>query len=206
MSTTYYMIDFDSGNVLYKCKVKSIAEGHIKTNELELAVTLITSADDLVLEFSVKELTRIYKTLTNDNGYKNLNEEELAERVFNTIQAKEYKIKTLLKTIKEPNEDLGHLSKDAKKAPAKKAKAKAKPATKKAPAKKKVNKLEGVTLELGETKPPKGRHTKIANFIEDNLDEATYEELEEYLISDGTKDPAPHIRWAVTKDIIRVKE
>lgn len=65
--------------------------------------------------------------------------------------------------------------------------------------------LKGKIIRPGTEIPPRGRHTKIVAFVNDNMGEATFEELEEFLEGDkGT--PASHISWAVNRNFLEVVE
>ena len=205
-----FLIDYDTRSV--QCVSDNIneLEQYVTDNSLGLAVAIISEEDDLLMEMSVKEITELYHN-NSEQARKFTNEEEAAEFCWSCLQSnldgftKYTKAlgKRLLKEADKRSKDKG----DTTVAPAKKAPAKptSAPAKSKQPgetgAKRKAS-YAGKTFAVGETPPMKGRHTRLVAFVEDNLGEATAEELEEFLVNDGTT-PSAHINYAIKNDFIR---
>jgi hypothetical protein len=208
-----FLIDYDTRSV--QCVSDNIneLEQYVTDNSLGLAVAIISEEDDLLMEMSVKEITELYHN-NSEQSRKFDNEEEAAKFCWSCLQSnldgftKYTKAlgKRLLKEADKRSKDKGDTTvAPAKKAPAKKAPAKKAPAKSKQPgetgAKRKAS-YAGKTFAVGETSPMKGRHTRLVAFVEDNLGEATAEELEEFLVNDGTA-PSAHINYAIKNDFIR---
>jgi hypothetical protein len=208
-----FLIDYDTRSV--QCVSDNIneLEQYVTDNSLGLAVAIISEEDDLLMEMSVKEITELYHN-NSEQARKFTNEEEAAKFCWSCLQSnldgftKYTKAlgKRLLKEADKRSKDKGDTTvAPAKKAPAKKAPAKKAPAKSKQPgetgAKRKAS-YAGKTFAVGETSPMKGRHTRLVAFVEDNLGEATAEELEEFLVNDGTA-PSAHINYAIKNDFIR---
>ena len=205
-----FLIDYDTRSV--QCVSDNIneLEQYVTDNSLGLAVAIISEEDDLLMEMSVKEITELYHN-NSEQARKFTNEEEAAKFCWSCLQSnldgftKYTKAlgKRLLKEADKRSKDKG----DTTVAPAKKAPAKptSAPAKSKQPgetgAKRKAS-YAGKTFAVGETPPMKGRHTRLVAFVEDNLGEATAEELEEFLVNDGTT-PSAHINYAIKNDFIR---
>jgi len=204
-----FLIDYDTRSV--QCVSDNIneLEQYVTDNSLGLAVAIISEEDDLLMEMSVKEITELYHN-NSEQARKFTNEEEAAKFCWSCLQSnldgftKYTKAlgKRLLKEADKRSKDKG----DTTVAPAKKAPAKptSAPAKSKQPgetgAKRKAS-YAGKTFAVGETPPMKGRHTRLVAFVEDNLGEATAEELEEFLVNDGTT-PTAHINYAIKNGFI----
>jgi len=204
-----FLIDYDTRSV--QCVSDNIneLEQYVTDNSLGLAVAIISEEDDLLMEMSVKEITELYHN-NSEQARKFTNEEEAAKFCWSCLQSnldgftKYTKAlgKRLLKEADKRSKDKG----DTTVAPAKKAPAKptSAPAKSKQPgetgAKRKAS-YAGKTFAVGETPPMKGRHTRLLAFVEDNLGEATAEELEEFLVNDGTT-PTAHINYAIKNGFI----
>ena len=204
-----FLIDYDTRSV--QCVSDNIneLEQYVTDNSLGLAVAIISEEDDLLMEMSVKEITELYHN-NSEQSRKFDNEEEAAKFCWSCLQSnldgftKYTKAlgKRLLKEADKRSKDKG----DTTVAPAKKAPAKptSAPAKSKQPGKtgaKRKASYAGKTFAVGETSPMKGRHTRLVAFVEDNLGEATAEELEEFLVNDGTA-PSAHINYAIKNDFI----
>jgi len=204
-----FLIDHDTRSVQCVSDNISELEQYVTDNSLGLAVAIISEEDDLLMEMSVKEITELYHN-NSEQARKFTNEEEAAGFCWSCLQSnldgftKYTKAlgKRLLKEADKRSKDKG----DTTVAPAKKAPAKptSAPAKSKQPggtgAKRKAS-YAGKTFAVGETPPMKGRHTRLVAFVEENLGEATAEELEEFLVNDGTT-PNPHINYAIKKGFI----
>jgi hypothetical protein len=204
-----FLIDYDTRSV--QCVSDNIneLEQYVTDNSLDLAVAIISEEDDLLIKMSVKEITELYHN-NSEQARKFTNEEEAAKFCWSCLQSnlggftKYTKAlgKRLLKEADKRSKDKG----DTTVAPAKKdpVKPTSAPAKSKQPgetgAKRKAS-YAGKTFAVGETPPMKGRHTRLVAFVEENLGEATAEELEEFLVNDGTT-PNPHINYAIKNGFI----
>lgn len=81
-----YLIDYDTRQVECKSEDSEPLEKYIKDNSLELAVTLISEEDDLIMEMSLKEMSDVFNNLS-ERPRKFESEEEAAELVFSMLEA-----------------------------------------------------------------------------------------------------------------------
>jgi len=204
-----FLIDYDTLSVECKSEDADVLQQYISDNDLGLALAIVSEEDDMLMEMSLKEISGLYHKLS-DRPRKFELEEEPVKATFALLEDthEEYPVftpalgKRLLKEADKRSKDKG----DTTVAPAKKAPAKptSAPAKSKQPgetgAKRKAS-YAGKTFAVGETPPMKGRHTRLVAFVEENLGEATAEELEEFLVNDGTT-PNPHINYAIKKGFI----
>ena len=204
-----FLIDYDTRSV--QCVSDNIneLEQYVTDNSLGLAVAIISEEDDLLMEMSVKEITELYHN-NSEQARKFTNEEEAAKFCWSCLQSnldgftKYTKAlgKRLLKEADKRSKDKGDTTvAPAKKAPAKPTSAPAKSKQAGKTTTKRKTSYAGKTFAVGETPPMKGRHTRLVAFVEDNLGEATAEELEEFLVNDGTT-PTAHINYAIKKGFI----
>jgi len=210
-----FLIDYDTRSV--QCVSDNIneLEQYVTDNGLEMAVAIISGEDDFLMEMSVKEITELYHN-NSEQSRKFDNEEEAAEFCWSCLQSKLDDFPKYTKSLgKRLLKEADKRSKDksdttvapAKKAPAKKAPAKptsapAKPKQPGGTGTKRKASYTGKTFAVGETAPMKGRHTRLVAFIEDNLGEASAEELDLFL--EGEKGgPTPHINYAIKKGFIK---
>lgn len=79
----YYLIDFDERYVKYKSENRTDLERYVEENGLSMAMTIISSEDELCLEFSLDELTELSKSFKRNRTY--TNEEEAAKDCWNLM-------------------------------------------------------------------------------------------------------------------------
>ena len=205
-----FLIDYDTLSVQCVSDNISELEQYVTDNSLDLAVTIISEEDDLLMEMSVKEITELYHN-NSEQARKFTNEEEAAEFCWSCLQSKLDDFPKYTKSLgKRLLKEADKRSKDksdttvapAKKAPAKATSAPAKPKQPGGTGTKRKASYTGKTFAVGETAPMKGRHTRLVAFIEDNLGEASAEELDLFL--EGEKGgPTPHINYAIKKGFIK---
>jgi hypothetical protein len=204
-----FLIDYDTRSVQCVSDNISELEQYVTDNSLGLAVAIISEEDDLLMEMSVKEITELYHN-NSEQARKFTSEEEAVKFCWSCLQSnlddfpKYTKSlgKRLLKEADKRSKDRGDRTvAPAKKAPAKATSAPAKPKQPGGTGTKRKPSYTGKTFAVGETAPMKGRHTRLVAFIEDNLGEATAEELEEFLVNDGTV-PTAHINYAIKNGFI----
>ncbi len=84
-----YSIDFDSRSVESKSEDGELLAGYILDNKLELAVALVSSEEELLLQFSLNELQDLYNNLASkydERAREFENEDEAAEFVWSTLE------------------------------------------------------------------------------------------------------------------------
>lgn len=84
-----YSIDFDSRSVEAKSEDGELLASYIIDNKLDLAVALVSSEEELVLQFSLKELQDLYNNLADDHGERArefFTEDEAAEFVWLALE------------------------------------------------------------------------------------------------------------------------
>jgi len=204
-----FLIDYDTRSVQCISDNISELEQYVTDNSLGLAVAIISEEDDLLMEMSVKEITELYHN-NSEQARKFTNEEEAAKFCWSCLQSnldnftKYTKAlgKRLLKEADKRSKDKGDtMVAPAKKAPVKSTSAPAKSKQQGETEPKRKTSYAGKTFAVGETPPMKGRHARLVAFVEDNLGEATAEELEEFLVNDGTT-PTAHINYAIKNGFI----
>ena len=84
----YFCIDYDTRQVESKSDSKTELEKYISENDLEMAVALVDSADELCLQFSIDEMRDVYGFL-NENPPNFKSEEEASESVWETLEEHE---------------------------------------------------------------------------------------------------------------------
>ncbi len=203
-----YLIDYDTLQVECKSADRDALEKYIKDNGLELAVTVIAEEDDFLMEMSFEEVAGLFNNISSRER-KFENDEEAAEVTYALLQGKANEFQDFTPALGKKLLKAGDKrSKDAPSKAGQTAKPTGKPAVKsssgaeKKPVKRKRKKsYTGSTFTVGMEEPMKGRHTRMVNFIEENMGEATGEELESFLESEGTA-PAEHISFAIRKGYI----
>lgn len=205
-----YLIDYDTRKVECKSADREVLEKYVRDNDLEMAVAIISDEDDFLMEMSMDEMGELFNNLS-DRERKFETEEEAAELCWSLLQSHSDDFPNYTKPVGKKLLKAGEKrSKDTKREPEGKAKPAAKPASKSvssgdskpAPVKRKRKKSYiGSTFTVGLEEPMKGRHTRMVNFIDENMGEATGEELESFLEAEGTT-PAEHISFAIRKGYI----
>lgn len=202
-----FLIDYDTRLVECKSADREELEKYIADNDLQMATTIISEEDDFLMEMSLEEVSDLFHNYSS-RPRKFENEEEAAEVTFALLQSRADDFpkytkqlgKKLLKAGEKRSTDKGTTKPTAStKAPAKKPSGSDSGEAK--PKRKRKKSYIGSTFTVGLEEPMKGRHTRIVSFIEDNMGEATGEELEAFLEAEGTS-PAEHISFAIRKGYI----
>lgn len=60
----HYIIDYDTRSVLAKSEDDELLAQYIINNQLAMAVSLVSNAEDLALSFSMREMCELYENLT----------------------------------------------------------------------------------------------------------------------------------------------
>ena len=197
-----FLIDYDTLSVECKSEDADVLQQYISDNDLGLALAIVSEEDDMLMEMSLKEISGLYHKLS-DRPRKFELEEEAVKATFALLEDtdEEYPVftpalgKALLKAAAKRSKDKG----DTTLAPAKKDPVKPKQAGKTTT--KRKTSYAGKDFTVGTKEPTRGRHSRLVAFIEDNLGEASAEELELFL--EGEKGgPTPHINYAIKKGFI----
>ena len=202
----FYLIDFDSRSAVSMATERPVLETYINNNDLSMAVVIVASEDELVMELSLVEMQALYDGIS-DHKRVFPDEDEAAAITWSTLESVTSTIpkftpalgKRLIKAaggeakfelVTEPLQS----NLTGRKA--------TKPRAAKVPCK---SKFEGAVFVTGSVEPLKGRHTQMVNLVEDNMGEATYAELCE-LLSTHKGRPDEHIGFAVRKGFLCVEE
>ena len=197
-----FLIDYDTLSVECKSEDADVLQQYISDNDLGLALAIVSEEDDMLMEMSLKEISGLYHKLS-DRPRKFELEEEAVKATFALLEDtdEEYPVftpalgKALLKAAAKRSKDKG----DTTLAPAKKDPVKPKQAGKTTT--KRKTSYAGKDFTVGTEEPTRGRHSRLVAFIEDNLGEASAEELDLFL--EGEKGgPSPHINYAIKKGFI----
>lgn len=205
-----YLIDYDTRKVECKSEDREALEKYISSNGLEMAVAIISEEDDFLMEMSLEEMAELANNISNTK-HTFENENKAAEFCWRTLETYSVGFKTyspalgnkLKKAGDKRSKDTERKTEDVvKPAPKPASKSASSDDTKAAPVKRKRKKSYiGSTFTAGLEEPMKGRHARIVAFIEDNMGEATGQELEAFLEGEGTI-PAEHISFAIRKGYI----
>lgn len=200
----YYAIDHDTRKVVCKHDMSTEMEEYLSANGLDLAVTLIGDEDELCLMFTLEEIEGVLAT-HNQKSREWEDEEEAARFLWSFMEGNTHipafskrSAKKLLGTSAQTD-----TPEPTEKQPKPKA---AKPAS--APRTSKgvrAKDLIGMTFCAGSNVPRKGTSFEIfANFLEDNLDEATFDELVQAFIENYVpKNPAKPVDETLAKAYVR---
>lgn len=183
----FYLFEFDTRSIVAKSENGEDLAEFILDNELTLAFCVIESADDLDMELSDDEMNELYNNLGHP-----VVKGSLIEDLWEAIQDsspdfKKFGKGVASKLLKTPQDKPEKAEKPKKSGPRK-------------PRQANVKYLDKV-FTPGPTPPMKGRHSRIVGFIEDNLGEATGQELHDFLEGEGTN-PKEHISYAIRNGYI----
>jgi hypothetical protein len=80
----FYCIDFDSRKVTFKSESREPLDSYATANDLELAVAIVDSSEELCLQLSIEEMTE----LGSNVGLEKLSheEQELADQVWEALE------------------------------------------------------------------------------------------------------------------------
>lgn len=200
-----YLVDFDSLKVESKSDNREELDTFVSDQGLSLALCIISSPDDLVMEMTIEEITKLNANVSGKP--RDFEDESDASRFTFSILNKhedefpKFSKSKSLAANKKINKDSAeaNLSKPDKKS--KKPDYIGRTASKRITAKQLAGKMIGVGLEPA----PRGRHGKIVQFVEDELGEVLFEDL--CLEFSEEKDgPEKHICWAINRDILKIVE
>jgi len=204
----FYLIDFDKREAVAKSDKISMFEDYIHSNDLGMALVIISSEDELVMELSIVEMQSMYDGIS-DHPRTFVDDDEAASITWSTLQSVEETIPKFTpalgkRLIKQAGSDSSSATDQSKKAtPTKHTSPKEKAAD--GVAKRRKSKFLNAVFEVGAVEPLKGRHTQMVNLVEDNMGEATYAELCE-LLSNHKGRPDEHIGFAVRKGFLCIAE
>ncbi len=200
-----FLIDFDKLQVEAKSETREELDKFVDEQGLSLALCVISSPDDLVMEMTIEEIAKLNANVSGKP--RDFEDEEDASRfTFSILNRHEddfekFTVKKSLKANNQANKDSGKSSNTSSKPKGKKPDYIGRTASKRITAKSLVGKMIGV----GSEPAPRGRHGKIVQFIEDEFGEVPFEDL--CLEFSEEKDgPEKHICWAINRDILKVIE
>lgn len=172
----FYAIDFDSLSVESKSENKEELQNYIDENGLDLAIAIVSSQDELVLQFTISEMQYLFNNLSERFGARARefdNEDDASLFCWKELEDNESQFpkytktlgKKLVKQASKPEpEDTSKPDKPIKSKPAK--------------IKIKAKELIGMVFCNTSKSPRDGSACKImTDLIEENLGEATYDEL-----------------------------
>lgn len=88
-----YCIDFDSRSIESKSEDGEVLASYILDNKLEIAVALVSSEDELLLQFNLTELQELYNNLADDHCFRAREfdtEDEAAEFVWSAMENNQF--------------------------------------------------------------------------------------------------------------------
>lgn len=186
-----YLIDWDTLSVESKTEDLELAKSYIDDNGLDLAVALISSEDELCLQYSLQEMQGLFDNLSNLFGARERdfdNEEDAALYCWKELEDNQCEFPNYTKALGKK------LVKAASKPePKDDSKPDVKLSDKPAKIKIKAKELIGMNFTNTSKSPRNGTACAImTNFIEENLGEASYNELvetfvEHYVPKDSSK-------------------
>jgi len=194
----FYLIEFDTREVIFTHEQRDPLIKFISDNNLEAQFTLIDCKDDLLLEFSLRELSDMYEVLKGSRLPSPI-EQTLVDEIWDLLEFEDlptYTDKAGKALLKAASKSDGKPVKNTSKSD--------KPKTDKPKVvRNRKAKLDGNVFTVGDTPPMKGRHADMVQFVTDNFEEATYEELCSFLESHKGR-PDEHIGFAVRKGFLKV--
>lgn len=211
-----YAIDIDTRMVESKHKTKILLEKYVSDNGIEEAVYLISSEDELAFEFTLEQMQSIYNNLPITGQTRIfMNEDEAAEFCWDALEDNQKSFPTftqklgakLLSAAAKRDGISGGTGKSGKAST---------PAKTKTP-QQSTDKATRLTRKTAQTVIfvcgvviPKAGTQRAVNyaFIEENLGEATYQELVDNFTLETGKDDAAAISYIlgnVRKEILAVK-
>lgn len=188
-----FLIDFDTRLVECKSSDANALQAYIKKNELGLAVSVIGSADDMLMEMSTTEVTELYQNYS-DKAPTFKDEEDAADSTYELLKEMADKFPNftpalgnkLTKVGAKRSSDTG---KPAPKPVAKPTSKVAGGAAKPTPQVSRGKHITGSTvLTLGDEPKANTLPRKIWDIIDDNMGEATVDEVTEAALANGGMD------------------
>ncbi len=176
----YYIVDYDTRSVETKHYDKDLLESYILGNDLDMAVALIGSKDELCLLLSIREMVDLYVNLTGSVSALCSSEKQMATATWDAIQTRSDKIPSYTKPLAAKLlKAAAKRNKDAPEPPSRKVVI-AKTTTNITASKKRVTGDQ--LLKLGD-EPKSGTALSIIyNIVEDNLDDMKFDNvIREYI-------------------------
>lgn len=93
----FYAIDYDTRTVESKNKNDNLLQKYIVNNELEMAVALVSNAEELVLKFSLREMNDLYSNLGGKETL--LTENTASEKCWEALEKNQRKFPTFTKKL-----------------------------------------------------------------------------------------------------------
>lgn len=93
----FYCIDFDTRTVESKCESKEDLEQYVVDNDLDLAVAIIGSEEDLLNQFSIEEMLDLSCSLGNELS----NDPNMPSKLWNLLEEKQEEHRTFTPEIVE---------------------------------------------------------------------------------------------------------
>lgn len=151
----YYLIDYDSLDVLFQHTKKTVLKAYVKDNGLTLATEIVGNAEDIVQCLTRNEITVIYENITLENLPSKHTVTQMGELLFTAIADETYP---------EPSGKAAPVEEAVKPEP------KSKPQTTKPATDNKVSAisakaLQNSTIGLGSEPPVKRIHKQICETI-----------------------------------------
>lgn len=199
----YYCIDNDTKEVESKSdNIKELLD-YVNDNRLTLAVSVVGSFEEVFFKFTMEEMTHIYGLL-NGNPPKFENDDHAANMVWNTLEEHQDEFPKFTKAlgkrlIKAADKRAGIISGIKMEIKQKMSTQTTKPTTTTPPTQDKPSgvrsvrskDLVGMVFAMGDKPTKAGTAFHLfTECIEDNIDQATFDELVEYFIANyQPKDP-----------------
>lgn len=163
-----------------------------KSEDRELAFSVISSAEELAADLTINEMMEIYESLPeHSNNICAENEDHVSEILFtalndNYLELPEFSPEVLLyASPPERNKEIKKIGKNTGKT--------SKPASTKR--KSKLN-FQGKSFIPGPNKPRSERHLRLLNLAENSIEPVTFEQLSQLLIGDDGS-PESHINYSL---------
>lgn len=196
-----YLIDFDDRSVIFKAEdtASALVDSYLSKNKLEIAIAVVSSPDEIELQLSLEEMLVVINKLMTNGNLKIYDESEAAGKLWRLLENHKDTIPTFNKRSSIANK----VSQEDKPVKTKKDKAvKPKRLT--------TSALDGKIFIIGDVEPKQGTiHHIHYSFIEDNLGEASFEELvDNFLLeTDGDEKKARgYLTGAIKKNFIQILE
>lgn len=178
----HYLIDYDTRTVEFQHGNRKELEQHVKVNDLEMAVGIISGSKDLAEQLTYAEMSEFYETIELETLP--LSEaDDMADALWESITGEEFTKYTKAKGKQAVKSNPAFPAGDKSTGSPKTApKSKPKATT---PAKPRTSlKTDGKLVVLGDNPPTRGRHQSLYNMVVENLDEIPYNELVDGFIAE----------------------
>lgn len=210
-----FVIDYDTRKVECKSSDPNLLADYIMRNGLEMAVTLISCEDDLVLEMSFKELVDLHENLVGESRHFD-DPEHAADIIWSELVMEADKFPTFDKRVeKKLLKQAAARSKDGKQESAKatgKGKLSEKtPKKEKRVSGKRVTKkqLQGKLLTVGDVEPTgRGMRMQIREYLELEGEVSFETLLEDLSFETGKEEKSiiPYVTGGIGKGFIKIVE